>query len=116
MNCTKCGRETADNAAFCKKCLGVMAQYPVKPGTVIQLPQRKKPSLKKASPRKKVLSAEETIAAQRKTIKWLWILLICTFLMLILSAALLYHLSQKPEITNNTTIGQNYMTRDTSEK
>ena len=42
--------------------------------------------------------------------------LICTFLMLILSATLLYHLSQKPEVTNNTTIGQNYMTRDTSEK
>lgn len=116
MNCTKCGRETAENAVFCKKCLGVMAQYPVKPGTVIQLPQRKKASPKKAAPRKKVLSPEEIVISQRRTIKWLWIVLICTFLMLALSVTLLFRLSQRQEVTNNTTIGQNYMTRDTADK
>ena len=115
MNCTKCGRETAGDAVFCKKCLGVMAQYPVKPGTVIQLPQRKKPSPKKSVPRKKTLSPEETVVSQRKTIKWLWIILICTILMLALSVTLLFRLSQRPEVINNTTIGQNYMTRDTAD-
>ncbi len=114
MNCTKCGRETADNAVFCKKCLGIMAQYPVKPGTVIQLPQRKKPSAKKAAPRKKSLSPEELVISQRRTIKWLWVVLACTFLLLCLSVTLLFQINQEQE--SATTIGQNYMTRDTTDR
>lgn len=113
MNCTKCGRETAEDAVFCKKCLAVMAQYPVKPGTVIQLPQRKALTKKPAS-RKKLLSPEELVISQRKTIKWLWVMLIATFLLLFLSVSLLFQNTQKQESTS--TIGQNYMTRDTTDR
>ena len=110
MKCTKCGRETKENAVFCGKCLEVMQQYPIKPGTVIQLPQRKAAPPKKAAPRRKLLSPEETVIRQRKTIKWLWVALACTFLLLCLSVALLFHLNQEQEST--ATIGQNYSTRE----
>ena len=113
MNCTKCGRETAEDAVFCKKCLAVMAQYPVKPGTVIQLPQRKALTKKPAS-RKKLLPPEELVISQRKTIKWLWVMLIATFLLLFLSVSLLFQNTQKQESTS--TIGQNYRTRDTTDR
>lgn len=112
MNCTKCGRETKENAVFCGKCLDVMKQYPIKPGTVIQLPQRKAASPKKAVSRRRLLSPEETVVRQRKTIKWLWVALACTLLLLCLSVALLFHLNQEQE--SAATIGQNYSTRDAS--
>ena len=112
MKCTKCGRETNGNAVFCGKCLDTMKQYPVKPGTVIQLPQRKKAPLKKSPFRKKLLQPEELVLKQRKTIKWLWTALICTFLLLCLSVALLFHLNRHTEVA--ATIGQNYSTRDAS--
>ena len=38
MNCMKCGREIALGQVFCKDCLADMAQYPIKPGTPVQLP------------------------------------------------------------------------------
>ena len=37
--CPKCGREAAENMAFCTECLAEMAKYPVKPGVVVLLPQ-----------------------------------------------------------------------------
>jgi len=110
MQCTKCGRNIEGNAVFCNKCLDTMAQYPVKPGTVIQLPHRKAAPAKKATSRKKVLPPEEQVIQQRKTIRWLCVALASTFLLLCLSVALLFHLEREQESTE--TIGQNYMTRD----
>ena len=37
MNCLKCGRETEQT--FCECCREEMARYPVKPGTIVQLPR-----------------------------------------------------------------------------
>ena len=110
MKCTKCGRETAENAVFCAKCLSVMERYPVKPGTVIQLPHRKAAPPRKPLFRKRLLPPEELVTQQRKTIKWLWVALICTFLLLCLSVTLLLHLN--PYTEASATIGQNYSTRD----
>ena len=39
MNCMKCGREIPEGA-FCEECLAVMEKYPVKPNTVVQIPNR----------------------------------------------------------------------------
>ena len=111
MQCTKCGRETKDNAVFCKSCLAVMELYPVKPGTSIQLPQRSV-TPKKVTPRKKKLSPEEQVIRQRKTIRWLTVALLCSVLMLGLSIALLFDVM--PEEEAKVTIGQNYVTRDTA--
>lgn len=112
MNCTKCGRDIAEHSVFCDRCLQTMANYPVKPGTVIQLPQRKPAVPKKAGSRKRQLSPEEQVVRQKKTIRWLSICLASTILLLCLSVALLLHLGQ--EQTSEETIGQNYMTRDAS--
>lgn len=111
MKCTKCGRDVAENAVFCQLCLETMAKYPVKPGTVIQLPQRKSAPSKKAGSRKRQLSPEEQVIRQRKTIRGLWVALITTALLLGLCASLLHTYRQQdtPE-----TIGQNYMTRNVS--
>ena len=40
MGCLRCGKETENNAVFCEECTRGMADYPVKPGTVIVIPQR----------------------------------------------------------------------------
>ena len=111
MYCTKCGRETKENTVFCKSCLDVMKLYPVKPGTSIQLPQRAPSAPKRATSRKRKLSAEEQVVRQRKSIHWLSIALVCTLLMLGLSIALLFDVM--PEEEAGVTIGQNYVTRDT---
>lgn len=39
MQCMKCGRETEAGQVFCEECLAEMEKYPVKPGTVVQLPR-----------------------------------------------------------------------------
>lgn len=111
MKCTKCGRETAEDGVFCSKCLDVMRQYPVKPGTVILLPQRKATPSKKALYRKRLLPPEELVVQQKKTIRWLWVALICTLLLLALSVVLLLHMDNDVEAV--ATIGQNYITRNT---
>ena len=110
MKCTKCGRETAEEGVFCSKCLEVMHQYPVKPGTVIQLPQRKSVPVKKAHLRKRLLPPEELVIQQKKTIRWLWTALICTLLLLGLSVTLLLHTGE--DVEAGATIGQNYITRN----
>ena len=111
MICTKCGRDTADNSVFCPRCLQTMASYPVKPGTVIQLPQRKAEPQKKSASRRRQLSPEEQVLRQKKTIRWLWVTVIMLVLLLGLSVSLLFHIKQEQPSTE--TIGQNYMTRDT---
>ena len=40
MNCLKCGKKTGKTEAFCQECMEVMERYPVKPGTVAQIPNR----------------------------------------------------------------------------
>lgn len=40
--CPKCGREAAENMAFCPECLAEMEKYPVKPGVVVLLPRQEK--------------------------------------------------------------------------
>lgn len=110
MYCAKCGREVPEKTVFCKACLDVMKQYPVKPGTSIQLPQRAPSSPKKAAPRKKQLPIEDQVRHQRKALRWLTVALVCTLLLLGLSLSQLFHLLSEDEAT--VTIGQNYMTRE----
>ena len=47
MNCMKCGREMSVEGVFCGECLAEMENYPVRPGTLIQLPRRKQESVAK---------------------------------------------------------------------
>ena len=110
MNCIKCGREHNEDTVFCQKCLDVMKNYQVPPDAKLQLPQRRPASVKKAAPRKKAVPTEELIIQQRKTIKLLWVTLICTLLLLALSVTFLFRFMQEEDV--QVTIGQNYMTKD----
>ena len=84
MFCMKCGREAQESQAFCKDCLEIMAKYPVKPGTSIQLPRRNEEEApKKPSRKKHRISQEEIVARQKLHIRRL------TATVAILSAALL---------------------------
>ncbi len=69
MNCMKCGRETGDGAVFCEKCLNLMKEYPVKPGTPVVLPPKSEP-LPVSLQRRRPLKPEEKIARLRKLLLW----------------------------------------------
>ncbi len=113
MNCAKCGRELQENAPFCGKCLAGMEAYPVKPGTVIQLPQRAAAPSKKSAPRRKSLPPEELVVRQRKTIRWLALAVFCLVLLLGLSVALLFRVTQDDAL--EVAVGQEFITRDSAQ-
>lgn len=88
MICLKCGKETEENQVFCGECRQVMAQYPVKPGTPIQLPQRKNLQEKKTVHKKKQ-NLEKQIAYLQNTLRRLYFVVA---LLLLTVAALLFFL------------------------
>ena len=90
-----------------------MDQYPVKPDTPINLPRRSQPG-KKAPSRRRVLTHEELVAVQRKTIKKLWITLLCTVVCLALAVVMMIYFAQNQETHSN--IGQNYSTLESPEQ
>lgn len=75
MNCIKCGREIPETQAFCDHCLEAMKAHPVKPGTPIQLPQRKPVTAEKKRPQKEALPPEKVVVLQRKLLRRLLIAL-----------------------------------------
>lgn len=88
MYCMKCGREIEEGQVFCHDCLAVMAKYPVKPGTVIQLPVRRESSvIRRQLPRRKTLTPEEQIRKLRRTLR---VILIGWLITLLLLSASLY--------------------------
>ena len=75
MRCMKCGRDTENEQVFCESCREIMAKYPVKPGTVVQLPHRDQQIQKKQTIRRHVtLSVEEQIKRLRRSVRYylLW--------------------------------------------
>ena len=40
MQCLRCGRETDGDHVFCFLCESVMVKHPVKPNTVVTIPER----------------------------------------------------------------------------
>ena len=99
---------------FCKSCLSVMEQYPVRQDIRVQLPHRAPPAEKKAAAKRKVLSPEEQISRLRGTVKRLALALVCALILLVFSMSLLFQRFnwQNPE----NTIGKNYNTISAEEK
>ena len=52
MGCLRCGKETQNSAVFCEECTKCMEDYPIKPGTVVVLPQREPAHAEKKTKRK----------------------------------------------------------------
>ncbi len=88
MQCMKCGREIPAGQVFCEGCLADMKKYPVKPGTVVQIPRRmEEPALRKAAPRRPTPEPEEQVKRLKKR---LWIVTVTAVLLLALSGTGLY--------------------------
>ena len=70
MHCMKCGRDLEPGQVFCQECRAEMEKYPVKPGTVVQLPRRREETPgKKAARRRNPPSAEERIKTLRRRVR-----------------------------------------------
>lgn len=106
MNCMRCGREIGEEQVFCPECLADMEKYPVKPGTAVRLPQRSTVQYpRKAVPRKKPPTPEETILRLRKFLRFFVALWLTT---LLVAAALAYPAYQYVIEENHFLPGQNY--------
>lgn len=103
----KCGRETVSEQVFCPDCLAEMEKYPVRPGTVVQLPSRKAPSvLKKQPSKKRTVPLDEQVRILKRNCRKLTILLVLvTILAVLLSVPAVKHLCE-----DHYKIGQNYTT------
>lgn len=88
MNCMKCGREVAAGQVFCEACLTEMEKYPVRPGTVIQLPRRREESaVKKPYARRKTPpTLEEQVKHLRKVCRVLFGLLLIALVLIVVLA------------------------------
>ena len=104
MNCLKCGRETAGEQTFCLDCQAVMEQYPVRPGTLVQLPKRKDAAPAKKTAKRRALPLEDQVKLLKKR---LWhhriILLVCILLMALMVYPTYAYLTH-----HHYAIGQNY--------
>ena len=108
MQCMKCGRDLEEGDVFCQECRTVMEKYPVKPGTVVQLPHRPEyNAVKKQQPtRRKMLPPEEQVQLLKKLSRRLGVALILT--VLIAAVAGYVAVTQYIENQSKQAIGQNY--------
>ena len=107
MNCMKCGREIPVGEVFCEICLGDMAKYPVKPGTVVNLPPRTSPQpVKKQAAQRQQVSAEERIKVLGRRVRALsWSLTLAVALLIGVSALAITMLQEQQD---EPLPGQNY--------
>lgn len=111
MNCMKCGREIALGQVFCKDCLTDMANYPIKPGTPVQLPtppSAVQPRRERAA--RKPKKPEEQISILKKYVIGLSAVLLAVTLGFSVAVAILSH--KLEEAQTNSLPGQNYSTVD----
>ena len=106
MNCLRCGRETVGEQVFCQDCQLGMEKYPVRPGTLVQLPRRRETSAAKKTSKRKTVSLEDQVMGLRKLVRILLVsLLVCLILIGLLAYPAITHLTEE-----HFAIGQNYNT------
>ena len=110
LRCIKCGQKLKRYQVFCDDCQAGMLDYPVAPGTPIQLPKRAAPTQGKRKPTrtKKPLSPEEKVVRLRSSVRLLTLGLIAAVLAFAVAALLLLHLLDQRDTQRE--IGQNYST------
>ena len=104
MNCMKCGKETQQDQIFCPDCLAEMEKYPVKPGTVVQIPVQ--PIKKQPHHRRQTVTHEEQLKRQSKIIRRLVLALVLTAAVAVFFALLSFDILEKSSVHN--LLGQNY--------
>ena len=107
MQCMKCGREIPSGSAFCEECVAQMDKYPIKPGTIVQLPRRSRQSQqKKTNTRRGSMPPEEQVARLKRSVRFLIILWLVTVLTV---GAVGYWFAKKYEEKSESYLpGQNY--------
>lgn len=84
MQCIKCGRDIEEPNVFCDECLADMKKYPVRPGTVVQLPKYHEPVQKKQPvKRKPPVTLEDQLKLVRKWARMLAAALAVSILLLL---------------------------------
>ena len=106
MGCMKCGRETINEQAFCPNCIQEMKKYPVRPGTVVQIPKRPAATAVKKQPKKRVIPPEEQVKILKVRVRNL----ILALILAIGIAAACAVPAMKYVMDNQFKIGQNYST------
>lgn len=108
MTCLKCGRET--DQTFCDLCRAEMEKYPVKPGTIVQLPKDRSASVRRQQSRRQTVPAETRIAAQKLTIRRLSRAVAVLLTLVVLLGLALFRVLRG---TDTRPTGQNYSTMST---
>ena len=108
MHCMKCGQDIPYGQVFCDRCLEVMDKYPVKPGVVVQIPNRPVTAVQKKSGirRRNLLTPEEQVKRLRKRVRILSLVLT----LFIAATCVLGYFTAKQYIDNIDKVlpGQNY--------
>lgn len=104
MNCLKCGRKS--DQTFCEVCREEMTRYPVKPGTIVQLPKDRSASYPRRSPDwLDQISPEEQIIHQKRIIRRL---AFAVAVLVLLLMAMAYAAIQAVRRNTQPPVGQNY--------
>ena len=104
MQCLRCGRETEDEHVFCFLCEAAMMKHPVKPNTVVNIPERSVRS-RNPQPRRQQRQEEENEQLHRTVMQLrLWVCMLMAALMLCVGVLTWQELSRDDE----PAIGQNY--------
>ena len=104
MQCLRCGREIEDDDVFCFLCEAVMMKHPVKPNTVVTIPERSVRS-RNVQPRRQQRPEEDTDQLHRTIMQLrLWVCMLMAALMLCVGVLTWQELTREEK----PSIGQNY--------
>ncbi len=105
MKCMRCGNQTEENQVFCAECLEDMERQPVKPGTPVLLPDRKKSGTTRRSGFQLAASKwQDKIFRLKYIIFWLIVFLVLTGAALAVVICLLLQVT--PEWLNELLLGE----------
>ena len=104
MQCLRCGRETDGDHVFCFLCESVMVKHPVKPNTVVTIPERS--ARLRSTPVRKSQKQEDDTEHLHRTILQLrlWVCMLMAALMLCVGVLTWQELTRE----DKPAIGQNY--------
>lgn len=110
MQCLKCGKDVTSSPTFCDDCLAEMENCPVKPGTAVYIPKREPPARRSTGEKK--LSTAALLSRTRRTLRWMYLLVVLLSLLLSAAAIMLIRTmdrASEPQ-PQGPAIGQNYTT------
>ncbi|MBE6916399.1 MAG: hypothetical protein E7470_00660 [Ruminococcaceae bacterium] len=94
MSCMKCGRDTEEGRTFCAVCLEDMEQHPVRPGTVVWLPEHKDAPVEKKKQHRlySFQKSADQITTLRNRCRWLTFAFLFTLVCFLIAAFLVMYL------------------------